>query len=627
VALRTLRAPGSSTCNVFVVCAVALAFYIVLIIRTSTRIGHETFYTLFDDEMISMRYARNLAGGHGLVWNPGEPPVEGYTNPLWTLWMAVVHMLPLPESKVSLAVMLSCAALLLSNVWVVARIAALLSGDSRFVVTVSAALTAFYFGIIYWTLRGTEIGLLTLLIDTSLLLALRAPPSRVGCDVAALSVLLGAAVLVRPDAIVAGAVVLLVAVLRAPRPGRLLHGAILAGALLGAFAANTLFRIGYYGDLLPNTYYLKLTGTPLAVRIGRGFSTFVHLVRSHLWVPALFGCAAFRSLPRAEGRGAPGRELLPLAALVLVQCAYSVYVGGDAWEWMPFANRYIAIAMPSLIILASVGCRTSASAILGRPEGAHRERALRWAWALTGILLVAAGSYYWARLGQQPRPGGAYEALRNLGIALLLLVGAGTLLSVRAGPRWLDRRLQGFTARELESGTLRSLAIGAVLFFMIWLPLSGPAFKDWFFHNAIEAPLDAAQVRLGLLIRETTQENARVAVERAGTIPYFSHRACIDLLGKNDPIIAKQRAVRSKFQPGHTKWNLAHSVEDLRPDLVVHGTPDPDAPAFLEKAGYEVLGEELWVRGDSRLVDRERLGAGWSWPWARAPWSVTPRGD
>ena len=40
-----------------------------------------------DDAFISYRYARNLVEGSGLVYNPGER-VEGYTNLLWTLWIA-----------------------------------------------------------------------------------------------------------------------------------------------------------------------------------------------------------------------------------------------------------------------------------------------------------------------------------------------------------------------------------------------------------------------------------------------------------------------------------------------------------------------------------------------------------
>ena len=34
-----------------------------------------------DDAWISVRYAENLAAGHGPVWNPGGPRVEGYSNP------------------------------------------------------------------------------------------------------------------------------------------------------------------------------------------------------------------------------------------------------------------------------------------------------------------------------------------------------------------------------------------------------------------------------------------------------------------------------------------------------------------------------------------------------------------
>src|SRR5205085_10759845 len=33
-----------------------------------------------DDMYISLRYAKNWASGHGLLWNIDSPPVEGYSN-------------------------------------------------------------------------------------------------------------------------------------------------------------------------------------------------------------------------------------------------------------------------------------------------------------------------------------------------------------------------------------------------------------------------------------------------------------------------------------------------------------------------------------------------------------------
>ena len=45
--------------------------------------------------MISMNYAKHLAGGYGMVWNIGEAPVQGFTNMGWMLWMALLHHYPL----------------------------------------------------------------------------------------------------------------------------------------------------------------------------------------------------------------------------------------------------------------------------------------------------------------------------------------------------------------------------------------------------------------------------------------------------------------------------------------------------------------------------------------------------
>ncbi|RME21481.1 MAG: hypothetical protein D6798_18055, partial [Deltaproteobacteria bacterium] len=50
-----------------------------------------------DDAYITFRYADNLVAGHGIVFNPGER-VEGYTNFLWLLLLAVGRSLGLaPE--------------------------------------------------------------------------------------------------------------------------------------------------------------------------------------------------------------------------------------------------------------------------------------------------------------------------------------------------------------------------------------------------------------------------------------------------------------------------------------------------------------------------------------------------
>ena len=80
--------------------------------RSSFTLGGERWFPLADDQMVSMRYAKNLAEGQGLVWNAVEPArqpdtfhrVEGFSNPLWTAVMALVHLTGLPTPLLGLVV-------------------------------------------------------------------------------------------------------------------------------------------------------------------------------------------------------------------------------------------------------------------------------------------------------------------------------------------------------------------------------------------------------------------------------------------------------------------------------------------------------------------------------------------
>ncbi len=68
-----------------------------------------------------------------------------------------------------------------------------------------------------------------------------------------------------------------------------------------------------------------------------------------------------------------------------------------------------------------------------------------------------------------------------------------------------------------------------------------------------------------------------MAVIGAGTTPYLlPDRYAIDLLGKADPVIA-HGPIRYPMsivdipgmRPGHMKWNYAHSIGELKPDVIV----------------------------------------------------------
>ncbi len=298
---------------------------------TSITVNGQKYYVLFDDAMISMRYAYNLVHGLGPVWNAGER-VEGFTNPLWVGLMALVHMLPIPLARTSLVVQWAGAVFMGATLFFVRRIVERFT-DDLFVMLGAVALTAFYSPLISWNLLGMETSLLGLMLAAALTLVL----TRSNRFPFWTYVLLAVSTLVRFDMVVPYIAVLVVLfyVQKEYRWRHLFWGVgLLALFLIG----QTVARYEYYGALLPNTYYLKVTGWPFVLRILRGLYALVMFIYYSNWVLFL--------LPLSLLFFRRDWKTVLLLAIILGQIAYSVYVGGDAWEEHGGANRYIAIVMP-----------------------------------------------------------------------------------------------------------------------------------------------------------------------------------------------------------------------------------------------------------------------------------------
>ena len=508
----------------------AAAFFGVFVFRARAVVDGTTYFPLFDDAMVSMRYARNLAAGDGLVWNPGEVPVEGFTNPLWTLWMALLHLAGLPEEKVGLLVALTGAALLLVQLALIRRVASAVSEPSGTTADAAVILLALFYPMAFWSLRGMEVGALSCAVVGAVLLALRLRERWTTGRAASLAALLAAIPLIRMDGALPAAIVAAFAVAWA-EPGRRRRAAlVLGGAIVASLALQTAARLAYYGDLLPNTYYLKMTGVPLAERLAQGLFVLRQDVLRELW-PLLLLAAL------AGPRSAPEPRSL-LIVLALGQLAYSVWVGGDAWEWMRYANRYVTVAAPALAVLAALGIPALHRLLRG---------------VATGLL--------------PPRWGAA----------------------VPAAPSALGVRLTAVALALLVSG--RPLA-------------------DWVETGGAHVADDARRVEAGVRVRDATSPDAVIAVVWAGTLPYFAQRRAVDLLGKNDRVIARLPA-REPWWPGHGKWDVVHSIGGRRPDVVLELWRWSAADfAYLAALGYERPGGGPWVRRDSRAVDRARLAEG-----------------
>lgn len=543
-----------------IVLSVATLGYSTFIARTAFLVDGRLHVTLFDDAMISMTYARNLAEGHGLRWNAGEPAVEGFSNLLWTLVMAALHRLGLPDAWVSLPLMIVGALVLLAIVWLSARLGDILAGerDSR-AGLYAAVLAAACYPLIYWTLRGMEVGLVAL-FTMLLLWALLDEGPRLQWRWGAAVLATMALTLTRDDGVVPVAAICGATLLAGDGSGtrRLALGCL--GVLAAAKAAHLGWRYSYYGELVPNTYYLKLTGVSSMARAWAGLVAWLSVVLRQigpLVVPAVMAVA-----------GGGDRRLLIVSAPFAALSAYSISVGGDAWEYFNFANRYLTAGLPPLCVLAGLAIARQTSATV-------------LAMAL-GVVMVAGGMWDLAEKVTLP-----YVATPTLAWGIGMILFGGILVG---------RAFRATSPVALTAGVLLTMVI---------LIGNGRPYGRWLLQNAHAMENDTLVTRLGVAIRETTTEDASVAAYLAGSTPYFARRRSIDLFGKSDPHVARLEA--TSLHPGHNKVDLPYSLE-LEPDVVVtFAEAPPETRMQLEARGYVRLCAALWAREKSRAVDRVGL--------------------
>ena len=154
---------------------------------------------LVDDAGISLAYSRNLAAGYGLVSQPGMPPVEGYSNPLWVLLLSGGFALT-AMSPVVLAKLLSGALAAITFAVCFQTLSENLK-DGKFIALLALCLISVQTSIVMWAISGLE-NPLTLLLTTLLIAGLLSPSLNspkiagfMGCSVAVLA-------LTRPEGVV-----------------------------------------------------------------------------------------------------------------------------------------------------------------------------------------------------------------------------------------------------------------------------------------------------------------------------------------------------------------------------------------------------------------------------------------
>ena len=282
-----------------------------------------------DDSFIYFRYADNLLFlDLGLVYNAGEY-VEGYSSPLWMLLMVVMRSVG-------------------ADWWLIVRVAGLLSYAAFFLVLVAVNrhlspsrstavnLPLVFMGANYAVMSFFTSGLETPIVQLEAVcfaLYVLRPRSRL------MQTAVGLAALVRHEFLLP---LLVVAAYDFRKTRRVPW--LMLGIAAGSMAVWLLFRVYYYADLLPNTFYLKDS-----TWYEQGWLYLRQVITSHwLWLVVPGGAAMLWFGTRRAPEDAQWHARLVMVLIALPVLVYVVRIGGAA-------THYRYLAFPVCLILASTG--------------------------------------------------------------------------------------------------------------------------------------------------------------------------------------------------------------------------------------------------------------------------------
>ena len=328
-----------------------------------------------DDAYISFRYTHNLIHGHGLVFNTGER-VEGFTNFLWVILMVPFEALGMDLFQVSEVVGvlagLGMLALLvkldlrfdgarfdLSHLWA-----------AMWLATSSSAAR--------WLTSGMEQPLAMLLPLASAYALWTAREAMSGKRAAVSGALIALACMTRPELHMIGIILgvpLLWGALRTRAVDVVTRNWF--AALLGLTVPFHLFRVLYFRDLFPNTFYVK-TGASESI-VFEGLKKLLEMFEFNL-LGVLLLLVPFAFLDRRHRA-----EKLQALAIALGFMLFVVRVGVDEMKW----HRLYLPGLPFLCWLAGQGAKNLCRALV-------RLMRVRVAtWGVYGVAwLVVAGAVY-----------------------------------------------------------------------------------------------------------------------------------------------------------------------------------------------------------------------------------------
>jgi hypothetical protein len=305
----------------------------------------------YDDGFITLRYARHLAEGHGPVWNLVGAPVEGFTSPLHVLLVSALlamHLNWLVALRVSTFFF---HVVLIVFTWRFVR-----HRSGNLAAAIATALIAASWPMLVWDFGGLETVPFTALLAIGTLLTLRYAESRARRDILLGGTMLGLACFM--------------SLLFSAGPWtrrRVIDLAMGIALFVLVVIPWEVFRIAYFHAWLPNTYYAKIYGIPLAWRAHEGWSYCRHFLLQPPYLVPLLLVAILTAVLLKKWT----RFDLVLLLCIVAHALYIIDNGGDhmaAYRFMvpliPLMAVSLAVLLQQVGALKSTALAATASCIL-----------------------------------------------------------------------------------------------------------------------------------------------------------------------------------------------------------------------------------------------------------------------
>jgi arabinofuranosyltransferase len=287
-----------------------------------------------DDAYISFRYARNLANGLGLVYNPGEA-IEGYTNFAWTIALAIGLKLGI-DPHWTAKVMGAAAAI--GTLVVVYRLSQRLL-PMRNLPCVATWLLASSSTFSGYAMFGLETTMFCFLVVFGTLVMFEEQER--GRGFVRSGLLFALAGLTRPEAPMFLGIPMLLLGRRFVSRQNIMRGLVFVVPIV----IHLLWRRAYYGAWVPSTLSAKTGDLVQQWQGGKGYVLGWMEHAGPVVFVALYGLGI--------GVARASREVLSIAAVFVGVVAYVLLVGGD---WMSY-YRFMAPAEPYCFALVCLGIR------------------------------------------------------------------------------------------------------------------------------------------------------------------------------------------------------------------------------------------------------------------------------